>query len=133
MRPRISAYRKTASGSAAHKAYLARNTDKVKGWTAKHRAKKRDKYNQLKSGPCVDCGITYPPYVMHFDHLDASTKLSCVGHIKACGLDRIKREIAKCELVCANCHAERTYKRAQQKKDGRHAKLSTARFAARDI
>lgn len=26
-------------------------------------------------------------------------------------LDRVKREIEKCDIVCANCHAIRTYLR----------------------
>lgn len=27
-----------------------------------------------EAGPCHDCGVFYPYYVMHYDHLDPSTK-----------------------------------------------------------
>lgn len=100
---------------AKQRRYAKNNPAKARAWSATSRDKKRSRYAALKSGPCTDCKVAYPPYVMHFDHLDAANKLTCVGHIKACGIERILKETAKCELVCANCHAERTYKRAQEK------------------
>jgi hypothetical protein len=67
----------------------------------------------LKAGPCGDCGLTYPPYVMQFDHLNPRTKTATVSQIKHHRLERVVAEIAKCELVCANCHAVRTHKRRE--------------------
>lgn len=70
---------------------------------------------QLKDGkPCKDCKKPYPYYVMHFDHL--RDKEACVGFLRAIGAtkERILREVEKCELVCANCHAERTHQRARK-------------------
>jgi hypothetical protein len=67
---------------------------------------------KLKEGqPCTDCGNSYPYYVMHYDHL--GDKEECVSILKAQGATkkRILKEIEKCELVCANCHAERTHQR----------------------
>ena len=58
--------------------------------------------------PCADCGIQYPYYVMDFDH--QSDKLFTIG--SAAGnksLKAIKEEIEKCEVVCANCHRQRTF------------------------
>jgi hypothetical protein len=73
-----------------------------------------DFYNGLKSKPCVDCGIEYPPYVMEFDHLDGSTKESDISMMRrnGAGRARIEKETAKCEVVCANCHKARTYFRS---------------------
>ena len=68
--------------------------------------------NKLKSAPCKDCGKQYPHYVMHFDHLDGNSKVDNVSTLV--GKARIKltlTEITKCEVVCANCHAERTHRR----------------------
>lgn len=59
----------------------------------------------------MDCGISYPSYVMDFDHRDPSEKefgLATSGATYA--LSRIKLEIEKCDIVCANCHRERTHK-----------------------
>lgn len=69
----------------------------------------REYVNSLKDSPCVDCGVRYPPYVMHFDHLDGSTKLFGISKIPS--RVKIDEEVLKCELVCANCHAERTHQR----------------------
>lgn len=70
--------------------------------------------NQVKEkSPCADCKGFYPFYVMEFDHLDGSTKEDIVSTMsRHVSRERIDAEIAKCELVCANCHAIRTYKRA---------------------
>lgn len=61
--------------------------------------------------PCVDCGER-DIIVLEFDHLsDKSMNISRMLYgdfsIKA-----IEKEIAKCEVVCANCHKRRTDKRA---------------------
>jgi hypothetical protein len=60
----------------------------------------------FKTHPCVDCGET-DPLVLEFDHLrDKSFALS-QGMIDK-SWDAILVEIAKCEVVCANCHRRRT-------------------------
>lgn len=66
----------------------------------------------LKSQPCIDCKIVYPYYVMDFDHLDAFEKHSDVSRLSGRVSDiKLLQEIAKCELVCANCHRIRTHNR----------------------
>ena len=68
---------------------------------------------ELKDEPCTDCGNSFPYYVMHFDHLDEDEKVADVSRLRAVGAskEKILKEVAKCELVCANCHAERTHQR----------------------
>jgi hypothetical protein len=64
---------------------------------------------EAKSKPCKDCGGTFPPYVMEFDHARGN-KRACLNSLK----DKIKAfniEMAKCDVVCANCHRIRTYLR----------------------
>lgn len=68
-----------------------------------------------KDRPCADCGIKYPPHVMQFDHLDGVQKRFVISDIGARSIENLRAEIAKCEVVCANCHAERTWQRAQQR------------------
>jgi hypothetical protein len=61
--------------------------------------------------PCTDCRVPYPHWQMQFDHLrDKHMDISSMV-LRAYSLQRILDEIAKCEIVCANCHADRTYKR----------------------
>lgn len=68
---------------------------------------------ELKSKPCTDCGNTYHPFVMDFDHV-RGTKLMDVNALvsSACSMKRLLEEIDKCELVCSNCHRMRTGIRA---------------------
>lgn len=62
--------------------------------------------------PCADCGKRYPYWVMQFDHLGDKefTISNCRKH--QVNMERLEQEIAKCDIVCANCHAERTHKRS---------------------
>jgi hypothetical protein len=79
----------------------------------------RTRLNALKNNPCEDCGVTYPPYVMHFDHL--RDKRFSISDALSTGQSwsLIEVELEKCDLVCANCHAERTHQRvAQQQSTG---------------
>ncbi len=61
--------------------------------------------------PCVDCGEP-DPIVLDFDHLDPKTKAFGLSEApsKSYSRDRLIKEIAKCEVVCSNCHRRRTAK-----------------------
>jgi hypothetical protein len=60
-----------------------------------------------KDVPCADCGVKYPTCVMQFDHVRGEKKFNIGGGVR--GISSIIAEIAKCEVVCANCHALRTW------------------------
>lgn len=65
--------------------------------------------------PCTDCGQSFPPYVMHWDHLPGHEKIDEIGSmVGSRRRDVILAEIGKCELVCANCHVMRTVARARR-------------------
>lgn len=66
-----------------------------------------------ETNPCTDCGQFYPYYVMEFDHLPENGKAFEISRLRTISLDTIKAEIAKCDLVCANCHRVRTWTRIQ--------------------
>lgn len=66
--------------------------------------------------PCTDCGRVYPYQVMQWDHRPGFEK---VGDLSEAfwgrSRDEVLAEIAKCDLVCANCHAIRTFARMSLK------------------
>ena len=74
-------------------------------------AERRHLVIEAKSRPCADCRIQYPYYVMDFDHRNGSTKEFGLNAVHRVTKRAILREIAKCDVVCANCHRERTYQR----------------------
>ena len=65
--------------------------------------------NSLRRVPCADCRRCFPPHMMDFDHRNPNTKSFTLGG--KCQLkseEAILREVAKCDVVCANCHRLRT-------------------------
>jgi hypothetical protein len=65
-----------------------------------------------KQKPCADCGGTFHPVAMDFDHVRGE-KLNEVSTLLRTGssLETLKAEIAKCDVVCSNCHRVRTFTR----------------------
>lgn len=79
----------------------------------KLRERNRDYVDQIKARPCTDCKMRFPLPAMDFDHVrgyKANTIASLVR--RGVPLSRLKKELSKCELVCANCHRVRTAERA---------------------
>ena len=66
---------------------------------------------EAKSKPCMDCKESFPYYVMDFDHRE-NKEFNISGQAGQISLARIKAEIAKCDVVCSNCHRKRTWSRA---------------------
>ncbi len=71
----------------------------------------RELVRQAKSRPCADCGIQYPYYVMDFDHRDGALKQFALNSVQRKTKQAILSEMEKCDVVCSNCHRERTYQR----------------------
>ncbi len=61
----------------------------------------------LLGGCCAGCGAVVPEPLFEFHHLDARTKEFAISHD---GITRrwskTEAELAKCVLLCANCHRE---------------------------
>ena len=65
-----------------------------------------------EANPCLDCGISYPYYVMDFDHVKGKKNGDISRMVgSAVAKAKIIEEISKCEIVCSNCHRERTHMR----------------------
>lgn len=61
--------------------------------------------------PCADCGENYPYWIMEFDHLGDKLFQLSNHHHKGYSLEDVQAEIAKCDVVCSNCHKNRTFLR----------------------
>jgi len=60
---------------------------------------------------CLDCGEMYPYFILQFDHLHSKEFQISNYRQHTSSIDKIKEEVSKCEVVCGNCHAMRTYER----------------------
>lgn len=95
------------------KLHYEKNKDLHNGRRAARRkvelASTREAIRTIKeSSPCTDCDEYYPYYVMQFDHVNGDKEFNIANALRK-GLKAILKEIEKCDLVCANCHAERTW------------------------
>lgn len=91
-------------------------------WHQRHREKRlariyerkraiHDYVQNIKSQlHCVDCGQRHPA-TLQFHHLNSEDKVFNISDAAQRGtsLDRIKKEMQKCIVLCANCHLIRHY------------------------
>lgn len=94
-----------------HQENQVRRSKKIKNV----RLEVRDEVNEIKEAQgCKDCKTPFPYYVLQFDHLDGYVKTDKIQNlIRSASRDRVMEEISKCDVVCANCHSIRTYKRSK--------------------
>lgn len=78
-------------------------------------AEAKELIRSLKDRPCADCGLRFPPEAMDFDHVRGK-KVQMISRMRwgRTSIDRILTEVAKCDVVCANCHRLRTATRIQE-------------------
>jgi len=72
----------------------------------RYRAKKRRILNEIKEKRgCRDCREK-DPCCLQFHHRNPEKKYKTISRLYAgtWGLDRLMAEIAKCDILCANCH-----------------------------
>jgi hypothetical protein len=86
--------------------YYQEHSDQYIEKTLQRQWSSREFVLQLKKElSCSRCGIA-DWRVLDFHHIDRSTKDFTIQQLtrKGYGRERILQEIAKCEVLCANCH-----------------------------
>lgn len=62
-----------------------------------------DRFKLFKG--CARCGYREHAAALNFHHRDPATKTATPSSLLRAGMDAVRREIAKCDVLCANCHA----------------------------
>lgn len=96
-----------------HDANYERHMDLQAKW-AMERRQKLAQY-KLERG-CARCGYRGHPAALHFDHLPGHEKAFTIAQIYKRKWERVLEEIAKCQILCANCHAIQTAERGYVKR-----------------
>ena len=83
--------------------------------------------DELKSStPCLDCGGSFKPCQMDFDHV-GDNKSANVARLVGGVTETLVHEIRKCHLVCADCHRVRTETHVRSEAEG-HSTMLVQRF-----
>ena len=78
-------------------------------WQRRHRQKRLDYLTWIKRAEgCADCGYNAHAVALDFDHRPDEEKLGNIADMVTYSMTKLYDEIAKCDVVCANCHRVRT-------------------------
>jgi NAD-dependent dihydropyrimidine dehydrogenase PreA subunit len=76
----------------------------------KARQKILDEIRRIKTETaCFDCLEFHPYYVMQFDHVKGEKVDKINRMVYTSSYKKVMEEVAKCHVVCANCHHKRTF------------------------
>lgn len=108
---------KRKTQSQANKAYAVSRKGREVRWRLQDERNRRvrDLLSRLKDRPCADCGGRFPTVCMDFDHRPGTEKKFSVSGASSRKHEAIMDEVAKCDVVCANCHRIRTAARNVQR------------------
>jgi len=77
---------------------------RVRAADDKHQDRLREYLKEYKSKGCSRCPMKHPAAI-DFHHVDGDKEISIGNVVKArWSIARLEKEIAKCILLCANCH-----------------------------
>lgn len=94
---------------AQHESYI-RNKDRIIESSINKIRATREWVAELKSNPCVDCGLSFHWCAMEFHHRDPKEKFKKISTmVTSSSRKKILEEIEKCDLLCSNCHRIREY------------------------
>lgn len=90
-----------------HQRHYRRNKEKVKEWVSNQKEEYKTNFIEYKKTlECEECGENHPA-CLDFHHIeDKNENISTLvkrGH----SMKKIREEIEKCEVLCANCHRKK--------------------------
>jgi len=98
--------------SSTRNSYYKKNTVKEKAYDRNRKKKIKEFLWDLKRKPCADCGKSFHPICMDFDHRENKKFEISDGIVNGFSKKKLLEEIKKCDLVCACCHRLRTFERS---------------------
>lgn len=86
-----------------------RKKDDYNGYMRAYMARRYEtrmaEFRERLGGKCERCGSTED---LEFDHIDRTTKIGIIGKIWNRRKDIVEAELKKCQLLCAECHLEKS-------------------------
>ena len=111
--------------------WYQRNKEQVKAASNDRKRRLRTEWVEYKASlSCTRCGASHPA-IIDFHHNDPSEKEHNIFRLASKGaVDKLKEELKKCTVLCANCHrihhfdelqAKRALKRATEQDNDHHS------------
>lgn len=72
----------------------------------KRRNELKEKAVAYKGGRCSKCGYDNSTKALQFHHRNPKEKSFEVNKTRTVSWKKMKKELDKCDILCANCHAE---------------------------
>lgn len=103
-----------------HQGWYAENGDHRKQQVANRRRKLKQRFAEYKQSlECHNCGLSGKDnqWALEHHHLDPNDKVTTIAHLVTSGYawDTIMEEVAKCIVICANCHRMEHWEEYKQK------------------
>ncbi|RTL00383.1 MAG: HNH endonuclease [Proteobacteria bacterium] len=97
-----------------------------------------DRYHQRRSdaikqlgGKCSKCGQMND---LEFDHIDPNSKSFVISRLNNVSKSKLQQELNKCQLLCKQCHIEKTLvDKGQKSARLTHGTLSSYRYCKCDL
>ena len=103
-----------AATTEQKRAWRHAHPEYMRGVQRRRKERARAVIAALRQRPCHDCGLV-DPVAMEFDHVpERGKKRSAPLALASGSVTAFLAEVAKCDMVCANCHRHRTAARLQE-------------------
>ena len=99
-----------SQAESSRKHYIKNRAARIADKKARKRRNQVFVQEYKRSRSCVRCGES-EPCCLDFHHIDPSLKVDAVPEMvnRGFGIARIVEEIAKCIILCANCHRKKHF------------------------
>ena len=106
--------------------FKAREAEKMRRWRAANPEKDRERWQKREQnvrqllldarvGGCVKCDEKHPSCLDFHHRSGKMDKLGNIGEFRHFGYKRLLAEIAKCDVVCSNCHRKYHWEERQKR------------------
>jgi hypothetical protein len=103
-------YKNKEDQNACQRRWYTRHREQHQVLVSANKEKRRAFFRELKSGMvCEHCGETHPS-CLEFHHRDPASKLfEIAGAVASTSMVKLRAEMQKCSILCANCHRKVHY------------------------
>ena len=83
-----------------------KNKEKLYAYQTQRWIKRKIEAIKYKGGHCINCGYSKYYGALEFHHRNPDEKEVDWAKLRLTSWEKIKLELDKCDLLCANCHRE---------------------------